>query len=186
MVAFLYITAALFSSVFGRYDNSRLLSAYFWDDDLWDTVTRDNQLTRKCISDRNGEQLCLCHSKHKELHPFLCDDDRQSGAHENFLNLNELAVFDNDDQYDYYFPASNAQNNDFLAPGALANVGEIKNIWRSQYGPLDILQPPLHRAHVIPKHLLIQFYEAIYRNFEVPEFKKILEPLFDAIAAKLV
>ena len=189
MFKFLLVAAVLCTYGRGRYDGQHMLHEYFWDDNLWDTVTRHHQLTQKCINDRKWDQLCLCHSNHRRNDYFMCASEARynrlltSGAHANYLNGN------GGEYYYYYFPGSKAAQNSFQF--ALPPLPEMSNPWKAPYGDLGKHEPPLHVAHVISKEVLIDFYNAVFQEFG-PTYKgggvmkSILEPLFDAIKAKLV
>jgi len=181
--------------VAARYESNTdlLLQEYFWEDDLWDSITRNDMVIQKCIHDRQWSKLCLCRSNSGRAHPFLCGHGETYGSfpkhnHHSDAVDRGYAARTGDELSVYYFPGTEVteeEDQNKRAPPPLRKDFRPNCPWKSDYGNLEIQR--FHRAHIIPAHLLADFYYKVYVVFGGNEvspgnlFKLITSRIFDAI-----
>jgi len=200
MAVFLTLAAAFVTSSAARYEGSRLLQEYFFDDDLWDSVYQNGIFVQKCIE---HNQLCMCRSNGRHAHAFLCDHHEvQRVSAISSARANALNYDDYDQAAAYYFPRTGAQGEgvplrnyqdklpQYPPDPHLGANWTPQSPWKvnPQLGnPGRIAKNSgiaVARNHVISKATLKAFYKkchAVIPDSSDSRLKTIFEPLFDAI-----
>ena len=195
MFTFLLAAITVFIPAHARYPDE-ILHKYFGDEDLWDTVTQ------KCINDRQWDHYFMC-AYGAGSNPLLTSDSDANDLNENGDEYYSSAWtgYPATGTSGTRYPATGTSGTgsaettykNFPPPDSINPSKQPSNVWLSPYGDdlskywgPNVGSLPLSVAHVIPKPTLIRFYNDMAKEYNKEVFMNILEPLFDAIAEKLV